>query len=76
MTSEQTHAFASAAGYAPADIAVVLAALVAAAVVLWAADMVRRLGLEGLHDPRRLPLLLFYKLRVLIIVLLLIYLLT
>lgn len=76
MTSEQVQAFSNAAGVSPANIAIALAMLVAAVGVLWAADMVRRLGVEGLHDPRRLPMLLFYKLRVLIIVLLLIYFLT
>ena len=76
MTSEQVQAFSNAAGVSPTNIAIALAMLVAAVGVLWAADMVRRLGVEGLHDPRRLPMLLFYKLRVLIIVLLLIYFLT
>ncbi|NMG16266.1 DUF3262 family protein [Aromatoleum bremense] len=76
MTSEQVQAFSNSAGVSPAAIAIVVAMIVAAVGVLWAADMVRRLGIEGLHDPRRLPMLLLYKLRVLIIVLLLIYLLT
>ncbi|NMG76851.1 DUF3262 family protein [Aromatoleum diolicum] len=76
MTSEQMQAFSNSAGVSPGDIAIVVAMLVVAVGVLWAADMVRRLGIEGLHDSRRLPMLFFYKLRVLIIVLLLIYLLT
>lgn len=76
MSPQQSAAFADAAGYQPDYIALFFALLVGAVVVLWAADMVRRLGIEGLDDPRHLPMLLFYKLRVLIIVLLLIYLLT
>jgi hypothetical protein len=76
MSSEQAAAFAQAAGLPAGDIAEVLALLVGAVVVLWAADMVRRLGMEAIDNPRRLPQMTFYKLRVLIIVLLLIYLLT
>lgn len=76
MSPQQSAAFAAAAGYQPGYIGLFFTLLVGAVVVLWAADMVRRLGIEGLDDPRRLPMLLFYKLRVLIIVLLLIYLLT
>ena len=76
MSPQQSAAFAAAAGYQPGYIGLFFALLVGAVVVLWAADMVRRLGIEGLDDPRRLPMLVFYKLRVLIIVLLLIYLLS
>ncbi|WP_041645454.1 DUF3262 family protein [Aromatoleum aromaticum] len=76
LSSEQAAAFAQAAGLSAGDIAEVLALLVGAVVVLWAADMMRRLGMEAIDNPKRLPQMTFYKLRVLIIVLLLIYFLT
>lgn len=76
MSSEQASAFAQAAGHAPGAIAALFALLVGAVVVLWAADMVRRLGMEAIDNPHRILEMTFYKFRVLIIVLLLIYLLT
>ena len=76
MSSAQTAAFTAAAGQSPDAVSTLLVLIAGAVVVLWAADMVRRLGTEGLHEPERLGALLLYKVRALLIVLLLIYLLS
>ena len=78
MTSAQITAFKEAVGgpgggYAPSDFALLFALIAAAIAVFWAADMIRRLGSEALQG--RTPLLRAakYKLRVLVLLLLLIY---
>ena len=76
LSSAQTAAFTAAAGQSPGALSTLLALIAGAVVVLWAADMVRRLGTEGLREPEKLAALLLYKVRALIIVLLLIYLLS
>lgn len=76
LTATQTAAFTAAAGQSPGAVASLLTLLAGALVVLWAADMVRRLGTEGLREPERLGVLALYKVRALILVMLLIYLLS
>ena len=76
MSAAQSAAFTAAAGHTPAAVATLFALIAGAVIVLWAADMVRRLGTEGLKEPERLGVLALYKVRALIIVFLLIYLLS
>ena len=76
LSTAQTAAFTAAAGQSPGALSTLLALIAGAVVVLWAADMVRRLGTEALREPEKLASLLLYKVRALIIVLLLIYLLS
>ena len=54
MSTAQTAAFTAAAGQSPGAVATLLILIAGALVVLWAADMVRRLGTEGLREPDRL----------------------
>ena len=76
LSTAQTAAFTAAAGQSPGALSTLLALIAGAVVVLWAADMVRRLGTEALREPEKLASLLLYKVRALIVVLLLIYLLS
>ena len=76
LSAAQTAAFTAAAGQSPGALSTLLALIAGAVVVLWAADMVRRLGTEGLREPEKFASLLLYKVRALIIVFLLIYLLS
>ena len=76
LSAAQTAAFTAAAGQSPGALSTLLALIAGAVAVLWAADMVRRLGTEALREPEKLASLLLYKVRALIIVLLLIYLLS
>ena len=76
LSTAQTAAFTAAAGQSPGALSTLLALIAGAVAVLWAADMVRRLGTEALREPEKLASLLLYKVRALIIVLLLIYLLS
>ena len=76
LSSAQTAAFTAAAGQSPGAVATLLILIAGALVVLWAADMVRRLGTEGLREPDRLWTQSLYKVRALLIVFLLIYLLS
>ena len=79
MTPAQISAFKSAVGgpagggYVPGDFALVFALIAAAIVVLWAADMIRLLGNEALQGRTTLRRAAHYKLRVIVLLLLLIY---
>ena len=78
MTPTKISAFKGAVGgpgggYVPGDFALVFALIAAAIVVLWAADMIRLLGNEALQGRTTLRRAAQYKLRVIVLLLLLIY---
>lgn len=77
MTADQITAFrlavgGPAGGYVPGDFALVFALIAAAVAVLWAADMIRLLAAEALDGRTRLRRAAAYKLRVLVLLMLLI----
>jgi hypothetical protein len=77
MTTDQIAAFRNAvggptAGYAPGDFAILFALIAAAVAVLWAADMIRLLAGEALDGRTRLRRAAAYKVRVLVLLLLLV----
>lgn len=79
MNSQQVQAFQQAVGgpnggYTPADFAVPIVLIVGAVAVLWLADMVRRLGMEALMKKGSAFGALAYKVRALILIALLLYL--
>ena len=60
-------------GYVPGDFALIFALIAAAIVLLWGADMIRLLGNEVLQGRTPLRRVAQYKLRVIVLLLLLIY---
>jgi hypothetical protein len=77
MNSAQTSAFKNAVGgtsggYLPSDFAVLLGLIAAAALLLWAAYIVFRLGDEFQAGRMKAPKMFAYKVRVLVLVLLVI----
>ena len=62
-----------AGGYVPGDFALIFALIAAAIVLLWGADMIRLLGNEVLQGRTPLRRVAQYKLRVIVLLLLLIY---
>lgn len=78
MNAEQIAAFKAAAGgpgtgYEPSTIAVVFALIAGALAIAWAADMIRLLGLEALDERVSLRRAAAYKVRVIVLLLVLIY---
>lgn len=80
MTPAQITAFQAAVGgglpgggYVPADFAVVIGLIAAAVAVLWLGDMIRLLGMEALDGRTTLRRAAKYKLRALVLLLVLIY---
>ncbi|WP_018608213.1 DUF3262 family protein [Uliginosibacterium gangwonense] len=84
MNSTQVNAFKNAAGgpnggYEPSDISVVIVGMVATIVLLWAGDSIRRLGADAQQanpdeGPKAFKRAMFYAVRVLVLVALVIYL--
>lgn len=78
MNAAQIAAFKAAAGgpgagYEPGTIAVVFALIAGALAIAWAADMLRLLGGEALDGRSTLRRAATYKVRVLVLLLVLIY---
>lgn len=78
MNAAQIAAFKAAAGgpgggYDPGTIAVVFALIAGALAIAWAADMLRLLGSEALDGRASLRRAATYKVRVLVLLLVLIY---
>lgn len=78
MNAAQIAAFKAAAGgpgagYEPGTIAVVFALIAGALAIAWAADMLRLLGGEALDGRSSLRRAATYKVRVLVLLLVLIY---
>lgn len=77
MTSQQIAAFKTGAGglgnYTPGDFAVVFALIVGAVAVLWAAHMVRMLGRDAMGGRITLRRMATYKIRMIVLLLLFIY---
>ena len=76
MNSAQTAAWTAAAGASPGALNTFLALVVGAVALTWVAHIVLKLGREALDDPEPNAFFryTFYKLRALVLVLLLIYL--
>jgi hypothetical protein len=78
MNASQIAAFKQAVGgpaggYVPGDFALVFALIAGAVAVLWAAHMIRVLGTEALGGRLKFARAAAYKLRVIVLLLLLIY---
>jgi hypothetical protein len=82
VTPAQVSAFKNAVGgpvggggYVPGDFATVFALIAAAVAILWVADMIRLLATEALDGRTTLRRAALYKLRAIVLLLLLVYLL-
>jgi len=83
MNSTQINAFKNAAGgpnggYEPSDFSVVIVGMVAALVLLWAGDSIRRLGMDAQQanpdeTPKAFKRAMLYSVRVLVMVSLVLY---
>ena len=78
MNSAQTAAWTAAAGASPGALNTLISLVLGAVALLWAAHIVLKLGREALDDPNPQALFRYtlYKLRALVLILLLIYLLS
>lgn len=76
MNSAQSAAWTAAAGASPDALNMFITIVLAAVALLWAAHIVLKLGREALDDPNPQALFRYalYKLRALVLVMLLIYL--
>ena len=76
MNSAQSAAWTAAAGASPGALSTLISLVVATVGLLWVASIVLKLGREALDDPNPQAFFrfTFYKLRALVLVMLLIYL--
>ncbi len=74
MNSSQASAFLSAAGANHADLSIFLISLLAAVIVLWGGNVIRKLGMQKLRDEMREGEFIVYVARTMILVMVVIYL--
>ncbi len=76
MNSAQTDAWTAAAGASPGALSTLIALVLVAVGLLWVASVILKLGREALEDPdpRALFHYMLYKLRAIVLISLLIYL--
>ena len=74
MNSSQSAAFLAAAGTDHAYLSAFAISLLAAVAVLWGANVIRKLGMQALHDDLRQKEFVVYAVRAMILVMVVIYL--
>jgi integrating conjugative element protein (TIGR03758 family) len=76
MNTTQTAEFVAASGYNPAIFSALAISLLVAIAFLWSANVIRKLGNQALLGHMRQKQFVFYAVRVMILVMLVVYLCT